>query len=74
MSVSFDNLHRDLKGNQVRITFKSLISGRTITSIYTLNDTIINSQKESDRIICYDVLNDKYEDIFIASIVEYEIV
>lgn len=74
MSVSFANLYSVLKGNQVRITFKSLVSGRLITSTYTLNDTIINSQQVSERIICYDVLNDKYEDIFIASIVEYEIV
>ena len=74
MSVSFDRLHKDLKGNQVRITFKSMKSGRMITSIYTLHDTIINSQKESERIVCWDVLNDRYEDIFITSIREYEIV
>ena len=74
MSVSCANLYKDLKGNQVRITFKSLVSGRMITSTYTLNDTIINSQQMSERIICYDVLNDKYEDIFIASIKDYEIV
>jgi hypothetical protein len=74
MSVSFANLHRDLKGNQVRITFKSMVSGRMITSTYTLQDTIINSQKESERIVCWDVLNERHEDIFIASIREYEIV
>jgi len=74
MSISFTNLHSDLKGNQVRITFKSMVSGRMITSIYTLHDTIINKQNESERIVCYDVLNDRYEDIFIASIREYEIV
>ena len=44
-----------------------------ITSTYTLHDTIIKSQKESERIICYDILNDRYEDIFIASIKDYEI-
>jgi hypothetical protein len=48
-------------------------SGRMITSTYTLHDTIIKSQKESERIICYDILNDRYEDIFIASIKDYEI-
>jgi hypothetical protein len=74
MSISFDRLHKDLKGHQVRITFKSMKSGRMITSIYTLHDTIINKQNESERIICFDVLNDRYEDIFITSIVEYEIV
>jgi hypothetical protein len=73
MVVSFDRLHKDLKGNQVRITFKSMKSGRMITSTYTLHDTIIKSQKESERIICYDILNDRYEDIFIASIKDYEI-
>ena len=70
--VDFKKLHEQLKNGPTLIKFKSILSGRVIIGEYTLMDAIVKQQQPSDKILAWDVNENKYEDIQLNTIIYYE--
>ena len=68
------NIIEALNNFNVKITFKSLHSGRDITGVYTLKDRKIPQSTESSKIVCYDARTKRWEDIEVSTISDWEVI
>ena len=59
-----DNILKAMAMGEVKLTYKSLVSGKMKEVTGTLEgDKAIKQSSQSDKIIFWDVNNDKWEDI-----------
>ena len=52
----------------VKIKFKSLTSNKKHEGLFTLKDKHMNISSDSDTIVCWDIENQKWQDIRTSSI------
>lgn len=79
MVMDIEKLKEKLNNNIVLIKFQSLKSGKIYDREYTLCekycDMPIHIKNQSgDKLICYDVEFQKWEDLQIDSIIEFKVV
>ena len=77
--MEIKDLKKLLESAEVKITFKSLKSGRVITEKCSLNKNLIpegysfNQSGESDSVLCYLTEKKRWEDIKNSTIIKYEV-
>ena len=79
LQMEIKDLKKLLESAEVKITFKSLKSGRVITEKCSLNKNLIpegytfNQCGESDSVLCYLTEKQRWEDIKNSTIIKYEV-
>ena len=68
-----DNIVSAMKVGEVEIEYTSLISGNSKKVIGTLKDKALNQSNDNERIVFWDVNNDRYEDIKIDTIISWKV-
>ena len=68
-----DNIISAMKVGEVEIEYTSLISGNSKKVIGTLKDKALNQSNDNERIVFWDVNNDRYEDIKIDTIISWKV-
>ena len=68
-----DNIVSAMKVGEVEIEYTSLISGNSKKVVGTLKDKALNQNKDNERIVFWDVNNDRYEDIKIDTIISWKV-
>jgi hypothetical protein len=68
------NIIEALGNFDVKITFKSLRSGKNITGVYTLKNQKVRQNTKSNKIVCLDIRTKRWEDIEQSTIVDWEVV
>ena len=68
-----DNIISAMKVGEVEIEYTSLISGNSKKVVGTLKDKALNQNKDNERIVFWDVNNDRYEDIKIDTIISWKV-
>ena len=77
--MEIKDLKKLLESAEVKITFKSLKSGRVITEKCSLYKNFIpegysfNQSGESDSVLCYLTEKKRWEDIKNSTIIKYEV-
>tara|TARA_A100001015_G_scaffold115633_1_gene128407 strand:+ start:7087 stop:7323 length:237 start_codon:yes stop_codon:yes gene_type:complete len=62
--MMIENILKEMAQGKVRLTYRSLVSGKEKEVTGTLQgDKFINQRNTSDKIIFWDVENNKWEDI-----------
>jgi|TARA_R100000081_G_C4808243_1_gene169145 hypothetical protein len=79
MDINIEKLKRKLETNIVLITFESLKSRKTYSREYTLSEKhceipIHIKKQNGDKLLCYDVEFQKWEDLQIDTILEFKVV
>lgn len=79
MDINIEKLKGKLETSIVLITFESLKSGKVYSREYTLSeehcDIPIHIRKQSgDKLICYDVEFQKWEDLEVDTIQQFKVV
>jgi len=79
MVIDIEKLKSKLEKNIVLITFESLKSRKVYDREYTLCDKYCNmpihiKKQSGDKLICYDVEFQKWEDLQIDTIKEFKVV
>lgn len=77
--VDIENLKKALESSIVLIEFESLKSGKTHSREYTLSNEYLPlpnhiSRQSGDRLICFDVDFQKWEDILLTTIINWKVV
>ena len=67
-----NDLIKALQKGFVEISFKSIVSSRIITRVYTLKVVNLPQNQISDRIVLLEVDTNTYEDIVKETIVEWK--
>ena len=79
IEMEIKDLKKLLESTEVKITFKSLKSGRVISEKCSLNKNLIpegysfNQSGESDSMLCYLTEKKRWEDIKNSTIINYEV-
>ena len=68
-----DNIISAMKVGEVEIEYTSLISGNSKKVVGTLKDKALNQSNDNERIVFWDVNNDRYEDIKIDTIISWKV-
>ena len=68
-----DNIVSAMKVGEVEIEYTSLISGNSKKVVGTLKDKALNQSNDNERIVFWDVNNDRYEDIKIDTIISWKV-
>ena len=67
--MMIENILKEMAQGKVRLTYRSLVSGKEKEVTGTLQgDKFINQRNTSDKIIFWDVENNKWEDIECSTI------
>tara|TARA_E500000318_G_scaffold83331_1_gene78949 strand:+ start:8218 stop:8451 length:234 start_codon:yes stop_codon:yes gene_type:complete len=70
--MMIENILKEMAQGKVRLTYRSLVSGKEKEVTGTLQgDKFINQRNTSDKIIFWDVENNKWEDIECSTIVSW---
>ncbi len=67
-----NDLIKALQKGFVEISFKSIVSSRIITRVYTLKGVNLPQNQISDKIVLLEVDTNTYEDIVKETIVEWK--
>ena len=62
-----------MKIGKVEIEYTSLVSGKEKKVVGTLKDKALNQSNTNERIVFWDINNQKYEDIKIDTIIDWGI-
>ena len=68
-----DSIISAMKVGEVEIEYTSLVSGKAKKVMGTLKDKALNQSNDNERIVFWDVKNEKYEDIKIDTITGWQI-
>jgi len=68
-----DSIVSAMKIGKVEIEYTSLVSGKEKKVVGTLKDKALNQSNTNERIVFWDINNQKYEDIKIDTINSWEI-
>lgn len=66
-----ENLTKALQEGKVSITFKSLLSGREITEVYTLQGVNLPQNPENNKLVVLHCGTNTYEDIEKETIIQW---
>ena len=68
-----DSIVSAMKIGEVEIEYTSLISGNSKKVVGTLKNKALNQSNTNERIVFWDINNQKYEDIKIDTIIDWGI-
>ena len=68
-----DSIVSAMKIGEVEIEYTSLISGNSKKVVGTLKNKALNQSSTNERIVFWDINNQKYEDIKIDTIIDWGI-
>lgn len=79
MVIDIEKLKSKLEKSIVLVTFESLKSGKVYSREYTLSEKHCNipihiKKQSGDKLICYDVEFQKWEDLQVDTIKEFKVV
>lgn len=66
-----DNIITALRAGEVEILYTSLVSGVDKKVTGTLKDHNLNQNRNNERVVFWDLNNEKYEDIQIDTIIDW---
>ena len=66
-----DNIITALRAGEVEILYTSLVSGVDKKVTGTLKDRNLNQNRNNERVVFWDLNNEKYEDIQIDTIIDW---